>query len=357
MPIGRYRAIYPAGRLPNLHIANTSLHKFDDCGSLGTQAWMRQTGPDGSRSARPVPVDYVGPRRCASGRSRWAGCGRRGAANRSGDLDAAGLGRRYGLAPSARTSGGHRRHSTEDVAKLQRMRRLIESGMSTATAATLDTSGTSEQHEGAVRSADAVGSFAAGVQALSPSRAGRAAARLLRERGAVAAWTEVFVPYLQALGRQWERTGDGVQHEHIAAAALQAALRSYAARQVGRVRTVHVVAAALPGEAHTLPLDALAAALAEVGCAGSVLYDVPGPTLYAAVQHHPGAVVVLWARGQADLALLRGVCSLAPAVCAAGPGWRRARLPKPVRYVTSLPGAVTAVQAFLAAGSDGRRTG
>jgi hypothetical protein len=59
---------------------------------LGTQAWMRQTGLDGSRSARPVPVDYVGPRRCASGRSRWAGCGRRGAANRSGDLDAAGLG-------------------------------------------------------------------------------------------------------------------------------------------------------------------------------------------------------------------------------------------------------------------------
>jgi MerR family transcriptional regulator, light-induced transcriptional regulator len=265
--------------------------------------------------------------------------------------------RRYGLAPSARTSGGHRRYSADDVAKLQRMRQLIESGMSTATAATLGTSGTSKHYEGAVRSADAADRFAAGVQALSPSRTGQAAARLLRERGAVAAWTEVFVPYLQALGRQWQRTGGGVQDEHIAVAALQAALRSYAARQVGRARTVHVVAAALPGEAHTLPLDALAAALADAGCATSVLYDVPGPALYAAVQRHPGAVVVLWTRGQADLALLRGVCSLARAVCAAGPGWRRARLPKPVRHVTSLPAAVTAVQAFLAAGSDGRRTG
>ena len=143
---------------------------------------------------------------------------------------------------------------------------------------------------------------------------GQTAARLSRERGAAAAWTEVFVPYLQALGRQWERTGGGVQDEHIAVAALQAALRSYAARQVGRARTVHVVAAALPGEAHTLPLDALAAALAEVGCATSVLYDVPGPALYAAVQRHPGVVVLLWARGRADVALLRGVRNLAPPV-------------------------------------------
>jgi hypothetical protein len=31
----------------------------------------------------------------------------------------------------------------------------------------------------------------------------RTATLLLRERGAAAAWTEVFVPYLQALGRQW----------------------------------------------------------------------------------------------------------------------------------------------------------
>jgi len=265
--------------------------------------------------------------------------------------------RRYGLAPSARTSGGHRRYSADDVAKLQRIRQLIESGMSTASAATLGISDVSEHYEGAVRSADAAGRFTAGVQASSPSLTGQAAARLLRERGAVPAWTEVFVPYLQALGRQWQRTGGSVQEEHIAVAALQAAFRSYAARQVGRARTVHVVAAALPGEAHTLPLDALAAALAEGGCATSVLYDVPGSTLYAAVQRHPGAVVVLWARGQADLALLRGVCSLAPAVCAAGPGWRRARLPKQVRYATSLPATVTAVQAFLAAGSDGRKTG
>jgi hypothetical protein len=258
--------------------------------------------------------------------------------------------RRYGLEPSARTSGGHRRYSADDVAQLQRMRQLIESGMSTASAVTLGTPGTSEHHDGASNSADTASRFGAGVQALSPGLTGQAAARLLRERGAVAAWTEVFVPYLQALGEQWERTGGGVECEHIAVAAVQAALRSYAARHIGRAHTTQVVAAALSGEAHTLPLDALAAALAEAGYATSVLYDVPGPVLYAAVQRHPGAVVVLWARGRADVALLRGVLSLAPAVCAAGPGWRRARLPKPVRYVTSLPAAVTAVRAFLAVG-------
>ena len=47
------------------------------------------------------------------------------------------------------------------------------------------------------------------------------------------------------------------------------------------------------------------------------------------------------------MALLRGVRNLAPAVCAAGPGWRHARLPKPVRYVTTLPAAVRRIKELL----------
>src|SRR3954447_23880652 len=43
--------------------------------------------------------------------------------------------RRYGLGPSLRTPGGHRRYSATDLAALQRLQQLIAAGRATATAA------------------------------------------------------------------------------------------------------------------------------------------------------------------------------------------------------------------------------
>ena len=37
--------------------------------------------------------------------------------------------RRYGITPTDRTSGGHRRYTPEDVALLDRMRRLVIQGL------------------------------------------------------------------------------------------------------------------------------------------------------------------------------------------------------------------------------------
>ena len=250
-----------------------------------------------------------------SERSRWAGCGRRGAANRSGDLDAAGLGAALWAGalgayigwPSALRHGRRRPScsgcgSSSSPGCPQRLpRRWTHAG-------------TSEHHEGAgsLRRCRS-GSFAAGVQALSPGPAGRAAARLFararRRRG-----VDRGVRALPAGARPALGAHSATAYSTNTSPSPRCRRRCGATprgRSAGRVRCTWL-AAALPGEAHTLPLDALAAALAEVGCASSVLYDVPGPTLYAAVQRHPGAVVVLWTRGQADLALLRGVCSLAP---------------------------------------------
>ncbi|HEY0619073.1 MAG TPA: MerR family transcriptional regulator, partial [Kribbella sp.] len=43
--------------------------------------------------------------------------------------------RRYGLSPSARSAGGHRRYSPEDLARLRAMLRLVDQGVPTAEAA------------------------------------------------------------------------------------------------------------------------------------------------------------------------------------------------------------------------------
>lgn len=42
---------------------------------------------------------------------------------------------RYGIGPSRRTSGGHRRYDTDDLRRLEEMNRLIRSGVPAADAA------------------------------------------------------------------------------------------------------------------------------------------------------------------------------------------------------------------------------
>jgi hypothetical protein len=223
------------------------------------------------------------------------------------------------------------------------MRALIASGVSTASAAAL-----SSRRQGvalpelalAGRAHPAAMRFADAVHDLAPARVSRAATELVNAHGAAAAWTEVFAPYLQSLGRRWARTGEGVDEEHVAVAALQAILRRQAMRHLGRARPAQVLAAAVPDERHVLPLDALAAALAELGISSCVLYDLPSSALHAAVARRPDAVVVLWSRGVAHLPLLRGLAGQAPAACAAGPGWRRSRLPAGIPHLTTLPAAL-----------------
>lgn len=264
--------------------------------------------------------------------------------------------RRYGVRPSGRTAGGHRRYSADDVAELQRMRALIESGMSTASAAALNAAGLRHgvaQSEPALAGhADAAATrFADAAHALAPTRVSRAATELVTALGAAAAWNEVFAPYLQSLGRRWARTGEGVDEEHVAVAALQAILRRQAMRHAGRARPAQVLAAAVPDERHVLPLDALAAALAEEGISSCVLYDLPSSALHSAVARRPEAVVVLWSRGCAHLPLLRGLAGQAPTACAAGPGWRRARLPVAIPRLPTLSAALEVLQAFTVHGA------
>ncbi|MDT4962807.1 MAG: MerR family transcriptional regulator, light-induced transcriptional regulator [Pseudonocardiales bacterium] len=269
--------------------------------------------------------------------------------------------RRYGIGPSARTTGGHRRYSNADVAALQRLQRLIRAGMPTGSAALLafDMIGRDDSG-GAVTAPDAAAAiahgdrlterFAAAVDSLDPDRIARAADVVLTDRGAVSAWTDVFMPQLQALGQRWEATGLGVEREHVAVLVLQTSLARHTRRQTRRDPRdrPHVLVAATPAEQHTLPLDALAAALAESRVRACVVGSLPELALHTAIEDTAPSVVVLWARsGQTtDSALLRGLLTRAPVVCAAGVGWRRSRLPRNVPHLPDLPSAVDTVLAW-----------
>ncbi|MGK5445986.1 MerR family transcriptional regulator [Streptomyces radiopugnans] len=260
--------------------------------------------------------------------------------------------RRYGLAPSGRTRGGHRRYSARDLERLERMRTLVRRGVPAADAA---------RAVGAAGPADAragVAELTEAMHALDTAAVQTVVSAALTRLGAAGAWTAVLAPALTAIGDHWEETGRGVEVEHVTSGIVEGALRRHAQDRAAALPPAPdapgpVLLAAAPAEHHTLPLTALAAALAEEGRAVLLAGDLPVPALTdALVRARPGAVV-LWARspGTADLSWLRSALETTSApVHPAGPGWPPG-IPGAAAPLHDLPGALAA----LLGAPDGRR--
>lgn len=255
--------------------------------------------------------------------------------------------RRYGLRPTGRTPGGHRRYTAQDIAVLQRVQRLVDQGVQTAeaAAAVLDRPAPTRSGRGErTRGTAEVDRLRSAADALDLDTATKTARSILRRHGVVAAWTDAFVPALQAAGLRWERTHGGVECEHMLAAAVYAALTGH----VGTRRNGHVprvVLAATDAEGHTLPLYAIAGALAERGIGACVLGTVPADALFAAVDRLGPAAVVLWARttDTADVDELLRLTRRVPLTCAAGLGWS----PRRRGNTRDLPTTVELLDAWL----------
>ncbi|NEB79057.1 transcriptional regulator, partial [Streptomyces sp. SID14478] len=83
--------------------------------------------------------------------------------------------------------------------------------------------------------------------------------------GLVDAWQHVMVPVLHAIGRKWEEAGDRyVEVEHLLSWHVTRTLHRGATPSVP-LAAPPMVLACVPAEQHSLPLEALSAALAERG--------------------------------------------------------------------------------------------
>lgn len=278
---------------------------------------------------------------------------------------------RYGIGPAVREDGRHRRWRPEDVAMLEEMCRLTSSGIPPAEAAraalavrrrpdedarpglprTPPQPGGADAPSGGPRRARQPGSgngLPLGEVRQECRGLARAAVRLdgpameallqqaLDTHGLVTAWDEVMVPTLHAVGRKWESTDNRyVEVEHLLSWHVSTTLRRAAvtAPRASAHAAAPVLLACLPGEQHTLPLEALAAGLAERGLPTRMFgAAVPAEALRAAVCRSGPAAVVLWSqsRSTADTALARHMAATAfglkgartaPLVLLAGPGW------------------------------------
>jgi MerR family transcriptional regulator, light-induced transcriptional regulator len=176
-------------------------------------------------------------------------------------------------------------------------------------------------------------------------------AALIRD-GSVRTWDELLVPVLSGLGTRFEHTGTCVEAEHLLSVVVIAEFSRRTADLPGRVQHRAVLLASAEADQHSLPLHALAAALAERGIDSRVLGpDLPYFALAAAVRRTGPGVVFLWSQVTAtgDPAMLPDLFPRRPGarLILGGPGWDQDRIPAPARHVDTLPGALSEVAAAL----------
>jgi MerR family transcriptional regulator, light-induced transcriptional regulator len=239
-------------------------------------------------------------------------------------------GTRYGLTASARSEGGHRRYTGDDVARLQVLHEAVLAGEDPAAAAGVERAGRRGGPGGAGLAVPGAGREARGLARaaarLDELRAEDAVLSALQEHGTTAAWDEVVRPVLVAAGSQWATTGGGVEIEHLLTQAVVSALVRHTAALPDPPSERPVLLAGGPQEEHVLPLHAVRAALTERGIPARLLGPrTPATALAAAARRTRAAAVVVWlSRPDEDPAAV--VAAVATAhrrvrVLLGGPGW------------------------------------
>lgn len=264
--------------------------------------------------------------------------------------------RRYGVGPTIHEAGSHRRYSPDDVARLDRMRALILEGFSPADAAraALENAQVPESKAavgggrviplGSAR-ADTRG-LARAAAALDPRACLNIITTSLVKNGVLWSWDNVVSPVLIGLGQQWEATGEGIDAEHILSDSASTAFQRFVNTNLVDSPGLVLLASA-EHDLHSLPLNAIAAAICERGVRSTVLgARVPAETLAHAMSTTRPAAVLVWcsmpdSASGATFAKLPGLRP-APVIIAAGPGWAD-DLPEDVVRVNSLSEAVTAL--------------
>ncbi|CCH22320.1 MerR family transcriptional regulator [Micromonospora lupini] len=272
---------------------------------------------------------------------------------------------RYGLGPSEHVPGHHRRYTPADLARLETMRRLTAEGVSPAEAARwarqapdrtpVDTISRSRIRPpgrdggGAIpvgRAGPAARGLARAAMRLDAAAINETIAHTIAASGIIATWETLLRPVLAGIGDRHAATAGLIEVEHLVSRCVSEAFAA-ASQANAPAGPARILLSCADEEQHTLPLEALAAALAEAGVSYRMLgARVPVAALVEAVNRTGPAAVVLWShtRATADPTQLSALLA-APRrpllILAAGPGWRADTLPAGVVRPVDLAEAVS----------------
>jgi MerR family transcriptional regulator, light-induced transcriptional regulator len=202
--------------------------------------------------------------------------------------------RRYGLLDPTRSKGGLRLYSPDDLERVRDMQRYLESGMAAAEAATLALREKPGQADSPrIDPSLARVDLAEALAAFDGARADAILDDLLAAATIDTVLSEVLLPFLEDLGRRWERGEASVAEEHFASSVLRGRMLGLA-RGWGRGLGPVALLACLPGEQHDFGAMAFGLALRARGWRIAYLgADTPLETVeQAAVRLEPDLVVL-----------------------------------------------------------------
>ncbi|MFI7674156.1 MerR family transcriptional regulator [Actinophytocola sp. NPDC049390] len=247
--------------------------------------------------------------------------------------------RRYEIGPQATRPGGYRRYTAEDISRLERMRDLIRSGMLASDAARTTTGPLAGPGLDVARDR-----LTAASRALDSRSCRNVLVEAIQAHGVVAAWENVCRPALADVEDEQRKASEPVTcvpREHVLSWSISAALHN-TLHGVPQARRPAVLLTCVQDEQHTLPLEALGAALAERDVPVRMLgAAMPTRGLVAAVRASSPEAVVVWAqRPSTASGVVASLRRLSPRIVTAGPGWSARRRASP-EHLSSLPAAVT----------------
>ena len=277
--------------------------------------------------------------------------------------------RRYGLGPSAHEAGSHRRYSPDDLARLETMRRMVNAGVPAAQAATIAAKASSSDLptvkleavsdiESNIGNGDVVPLGTANAYARGLARAAMsldslachmAITQQLNQRGALWTWNHMVAPVLVGLGLRWESSNRGIEVEHLLSESVIGAYSMHVAQMNNAINSRPVLLACAPEDLHSLPLYAIAGALADKSISCRILgARVPQDSLISAMNRVGPSAVLVWSQIQqaSEPTRLAGLPHQRPAarIFAGGPGWS-GPMPDNVVKVSSITEAVAELAA------------
>jgi DNA-binding transcriptional MerR regulator len=227
---------------------------------------------------------------------------------------------RYGLTRPLRSPGGFRLYTAADAARVERMRRGLDQGLSAAEAARAALED-ERPSEGLLE--DAAARLLTAIRHYDEAAANAVLDESLAAFGLEETLRQVVLPTLKQVGDSWERGEIEISHEHFASNLIRGRLLALA-RFWGRGTGPLALLACAPGETHDITLIAFALTLRSHSW--RILYlgaDTPIATLTQTAETTKPALAVISsfdpALLQAHTTPLRRLARLLP-LALAGPG-------------------------------------
>ncbi len=196
---------------------------------------------------------------------------------------------RYGIPPTVRSFGKHRRYSPSELHALRLMRDEIARGRRASLAADavrelLEITGPAAEHIAAILAASERSDPAAVRTHLSEAHA---------DLGLGPCLDDVLLPAMQQVGLWWQTGRCTVEDEHLTTEAARAWLETLSSSAPAPVRTSSIVLACGPTDLHTIGLEALCVLLRHEGWSCRLLGARTSVPAMTAAMHATGADAVV----------------------------------------------------------------